>query len=61
MASARAASRQKLGEDPNAPQEFSFQPPASQAELNKALQEFREGRARRCQGRGPEPRPEPDP
>ena len=46
VASARAASRQKLGEDPNAPQEFSFQPPASQAELNKALQEFREGRAR---------------
>ena len=46
VASARAASRQKLGEDHNAPQEFSFQPPASQAELNKALQEFREGRAR---------------
>jgi hypothetical protein len=46
VASARAASRQKLAEDANAPQEFSFQPPASQAELNKALQEFREGRAR---------------
>ena len=45
-ATARAASRQKLAEDANAPQEFSFQPPASQAELNKALQEFREGRAR---------------
>ncbi len=46
VASARAASRQKLADDANAPQEFSFQPPASQAELNKALQEFREGRAR---------------
>jgi hypothetical protein len=46
VAAARAASRQKLAEDANAPQEFSFQPPASQAELNKALQEFREGRAR---------------
>jgi len=46
VASARAASRQKLSEDANAPQEFSFQPPAGQAELNKALQEFREGRAR---------------
>jgi hypothetical protein len=46
VASARAASRQKLAEDANAPQEFSFQPPASQAELNQALQEFREGRAR---------------
>ena len=46
VAAARAASRQKLTEDANAPQEFSFQPPASQAELNKALQEFREGRAR---------------
>ncbi len=46
VASARAASRQKLAEDANAPQEFSFQPPASQAELNKALQDFREGRAR---------------
>lgn len=46
VASARAASRQKLAADANAPQEFSFQPPASQAELNKALQEFREGRAR---------------
>jgi hypothetical protein len=46
VAAARAASRQKLAEDANAPQEFSFQPPASQAELNKALQDFREGRAR---------------
>jgi len=46
VAAARAASRQKLAEDANAPQEFSFQPPAGQAELNKALQEFREGRAR---------------
>ncbi|MGI4874530.1 MAG: DUF349 domain-containing protein [Janthinobacterium lividum] len=46
VASARAASRQKLAEDANAPQEFSFQPPASQTELNKALQDFREGRAR---------------
>ena len=46
VAAARAASRQKLADDANAPQEFSFQPPASQAELNKALQEFREGRAR---------------
>jgi hypothetical protein len=46
VASARAASRQKLAEDANAPQEFSFQPPANQAELNQALQEFREGRAR---------------
>jgi len=46
VASARAASRQKLAEDANAPQEFSFQPPASQQELNQALQEFREGRAR---------------
>jgi hypothetical protein len=46
VATARAASRQKLAEDANAPQEFSFQPPASQAELNKALQDFREGRAR---------------
>ena len=46
VAAGRAASRQKLAEDANAPQEFSFQPPASQAELNKALQEFREGRAR---------------
>ncbi|TDN39258.1 DUF349 domain-containing protein [Hymenobacter sp. UV11] len=46
VAAARAASRQKLAEDANAPQEFSFQPPASQTELNKALQEFREGRAR---------------
>ncbi|MGI4832596.1 MAG: DUF349 domain-containing protein [Janthinobacterium lividum] len=46
VAAARAASRQKLAEDANAPQEFSFQPPASQAELNQALQDFREGRAR---------------
>jgi hypothetical protein len=46
VATARAASRQKLAEDANAPQEFSFQPPASQVELNKALQDFREGRAR---------------
>ena len=46
VAAARAASRQKLAEDANAPQEFSFQPPASQVELNKALQDFREGRAR---------------
>ena len=46
VAAARAASRQKLAEDANAPQEFSFQPPASQQELNKALQEFREGRVR---------------
>jgi hypothetical protein len=46
VASARAASRQKLAEDANAPQEFSFQPPANQAELNQALQDFREGRAR---------------
>jgi hypothetical protein len=46
VAAARAASRQKLADDANAPQEFSFQPPAGQAELNKALQEFREGRAR---------------
>ncbi|WP_151088529.1 DUF349 domain-containing protein [Hymenobacter baengnokdamensis] len=46
VATARAASRQKLAEDANAPQEFSFQPPASQGELNQALQEFREGRAR---------------
>ena len=46
VAAARAASRQKLAEDANAPQEFSFQPPASQTELNKALQDFREGRAR---------------
>ncbi len=46
VAAARAASRQKLAEDANAPQEFSFQPPTSQGELNKALQDFREGRAR---------------
>jgi len=46
VAAGRAASRQKLAEDANAPQEFSFQPPANQAELNQALQEFREGRAR---------------
>ena len=46
VASARAASRQKLAEDANAPQEFSFQPPASQQELNQALQDFRENRAR---------------
>jgi hypothetical protein len=46
VAAARAASRQKLAEDANAPQEFSFQPPANQAELNQAMQDFREGRAR---------------
>jgi|GEM_PF-627441 len=46
VAAARAASRQKLAEDANAPEEFSFQPPVSQGELNKALQDFREGRAR---------------
>jgi hypothetical protein len=46
VAAGRAASRQKLAEDANAPQEFSFQPPANQTELNQALQDFREGRAR---------------
>jgi hypothetical protein len=46
VAAARAASRQKLAEDANAPREFSFEPPASQNELNQALQDFREGRAR---------------
>ena len=46
VAAARAASRQKLAEDANAPREFSFEPPLSQTELNQALQDFREGRAR---------------
>ena len=46
VGAARAASRQKFGEDANAPQEFAFQVPANQAELNKALQEFRESQQR---------------
>jgi hypothetical protein len=46
VGSARAASRQKFGEDANAPKEFAFQVPANQAELNKAMQEFRESQQR---------------
>ena len=43
---ARAAARQKFGEGGAAAEAFAFQQPEGQPELNKALQEFREGRAK---------------
>ncbi len=46
VGNARAASRQKFADDANAPKEFAFQAPANQAELNKAMQEFREAQQR---------------
>ncbi|WP_173810381.1 DUF349 domain-containing protein, partial [Hymenobacter caeli] len=43
---ARAAARQKFGEGGAEADAFAFQQPEGQPELNKALQEFREGRAK---------------
>ena len=43
---ARAAARQKFAEGGAEAEAFAFQQPEGQPELNKALQEFREGRAK---------------
>ncbi len=46
VGTARAAARQKFGEGGADAAAFAFQQPEGQPELNKALQEFREGRAK---------------
>ncbi len=46
VGTARAAARQKFGEGGAEAEAYAFQQPEGQQELNKALQEFREGRAK---------------